>query len=61
MIVETSSRVTTVVWVGDATGQADLSSRVFHGLRLSQLRYPVVAAVQTAANAAYGGEPMNRR
>ena len=55
MIAETSATATTVVWVGNATGQADLRLRTYGGLRLSQIRHPVVAAVQSAADALYAG------
>lgn len=55
MIVESSSRVTTVVWVGNASGQADLTRISHGGTPLSDLRYPVAAAVQAAANRLYRG------
>lgn len=55
-LIESSTRVATATWVGNASGGGDLFHSFHNGWKLSDLRYPITLAVQRAANAAYGGE-----
>ncbi len=56
MLVESSTKVTTAVWVGNITGREPLNSfRNGEGTRLGDIRYGLARAVQGAANAIYGG------
>lgn len=56
MLVESSTEVTTAVWVGNADGREDLRAFQAHGWRLVDIRYPLAKELQRAANAAYGGD-----
>ncbi|MGF2950293.1 transglycosylase domain-containing protein [Microbacterium alcoholitolerans] len=56
MLVESSTKVTTAVWVGNVTGREDLRFFSAHGTRLNDIRYPLARDLQRAANAAYGGD-----
>lgn len=55
-MIESSTNVTTAVWVGNWTGDADLFDRYSNGLRLSDMRYTLARDVQSAANEFYGGD-----
>ncbi|MFK4851415.1 transglycosylase domain-containing protein [Microbacterium sp. ZW T6_19] len=56
MLVESSTNVATAVWVGNITGLENLSRfRNNEGTPLNNIRYGLARAVQTAANAVYGG------
>ncbi|WP_214466331.1 transglycosylase domain-containing protein [Microbacterium flavescens] len=57
-MVESSTKVATVAWVGNADGGGDVfNSYNQHGRALYQVRYEIARRVQAAANAAYGGGP----
>ncbi|HZU93193.1 MAG TPA: transglycosylase domain-containing protein [Microbacterium sp.] len=57
MLVESSTRVTTAVWVGNITGRETLNNfRNGDGTRLGDIRYGLARAIQGAANATYGGD-----
>ena len=54
-LVESSTRVTTAVWVGNAIGEGDVF-RVWHdGRPLSQARLPLARDIQATANQLYPG------
>lgn len=55
-MIESSTNVTTAVWVGNWTGDVDLFGRYSNGLRLSDMRYTLARDVQGAANEFYGGD-----
>lgn len=57
MLVESSTRVTTAVWVGNITGRETLNNfRNGDGTRLGDIRYALAKDIQSAANATYGGD-----
>ncbi|MEJ1089007.1 transglycosylase domain-containing protein [Microbacterium sp. Mu-80] len=56
MLVESSTKVTTAVWVGNVNGREDLGDFSAYGTRLNDIRYPLARDLQRAANAAYGGD-----
>jgi membrane peptidoglycan carboxypeptidase len=56
MMIESSTNVTTAVWVGNTKGEATLYRRYYNGVELSQLRHRIAPVIARAANAAYGGE-----
>lgn len=56
MLVESSTKVTTAVWVGNISGDQDLKRYSWKGTRLNDIRYPLARDLQRAANAAYGGD-----
>lgn len=56
MLVESSTKVTTAVWVGNADGRKDLRDFWANGTRLNDIRYPLARDIQRAANAVYGGD-----
>ncbi|WP_067194225.1 transglycosylase domain-containing protein [Microbacterium sp. XT11] len=57
MLVESSTKVTTAVWVGNIDGRAPLNSfRNGDGVRLGDIRYGLARAIQSAANDVYGGD-----
>ncbi|WP_336646443.1 transglycosylase domain-containing protein [Microbacterium sp. USHLN186] len=56
MLVESSTNVTTAVWVGNVNGREPLSNFWANGYRLNDIRYPLARAIQHAANMAYGGD-----
>lgn len=54
-LVESSTRVTTAVWVGNTDGEGDVF-RVFHnGRALSTIRLPIARDIQATANRLYPG------
>jgi membrane peptidoglycan carboxypeptidase len=56
MMIESSTAATTAVWVGQTQGPyQDLSGFFSHGGQANDLRYPIAAAMQGAANANYPG------
>ncbi|REJ05914.1 PASTA domain-containing protein [Microbacterium bovistercoris] len=56
MLVESSTRVATAVWVGNVTGDERLSRKSYKGIQLNNIRYPMAKAIQGAANDIYGGD-----
>ncbi|WP_372968471.1 transglycosylase domain-containing protein [Microbacterium sp.] len=56
MMIESSTKVTTAVWVGRTLGEVPINRSYHNGWKLSDLRYPVARAAQQAANAIYGGD-----
>ncbi|KQY96258.1 hypothetical protein ASD19_09995 [Microbacterium sp. Root53] len=56
-MIQSSTKATTAVWVGNARGEVDVFRTWVNGWQMSQLRFQISRAVQGAANAAYpGGE-----
>lgn len=55
-MVESSTKVATAVWVGNSEGQGDVFRRSFKGIQMSNLRHKIAPAVQSVANALYGGD-----
>lgn len=61
MLVESSTRVTTAVWVGNIDGRVPLNDfRNGDGTRLGDIRYGLARAIQGAANEAYPAEAFPR-
>ncbi|WP_307861062.1 transglycosylase domain-containing protein [Microbacterium sp. SD291] len=57
MLVQSSTKVTTAVWVGNIDGRAPLKDfRNGDGTRLNDIRYGLAREIQRAANAVYGGD-----
>ncbi|MFK4760482.1 transglycosylase domain-containing protein [Microbacterium sp. ZW T5_45] len=57
MLIESSTKVTTAVWVGNIQGRESLTRfRNDQGTPLNNIRYGLAKAVQTQANALYGGD-----
>jgi membrane peptidoglycan carboxypeptidase len=57
MLIESSSKVTTAVWVGNVQGRESLTRfRNDQGTPLNNIRYGLARAIQTQANALYGGD-----
>jgi membrane peptidoglycan carboxypeptidase len=54
-MIESSTAVTTAVWVGNSTGTAPLSKNYAHGTQLSNLRYAIARNIQRTANDLYPG------
>lgn len=51
-----STKVTTVVWVGNVLGEFELNNRSVAGYPLSRIRNSIWPKMQGAANAKYGGD-----
>ncbi|MFE6997446.1 transglycosylase domain-containing protein [Microbacterium sp. NPDC057659] len=56
MLAEASTKVATVVWVGNVTGDKSLRNYSWKGTQLSNIRFPMARAIQGAANEIYGGD-----
>ena len=54
-MIESSTEVTTAVWVGNSTGSGDISRTYANGIRVMDLRYYIAEDVQRAANQHYAG------
>ncbi|WP_344003976.1 transglycosylase domain-containing protein [Microbacterium paludicola] len=54
-MVQASTKVATFVWVGNASGEADVFRTYTNAGAVSDLRYPISRAIQGAANAHYAG------
>ncbi len=55
-MTESSTKTTTMVWAGAATGEFSMAQTYWNGIQMSQIRYRIARALQGAANAAYGGD-----
>ena len=55
-MVESSNKVATAVWVGNSIGEGDIFQRYFNGVQMSQLRHQIAPAIQSIADAYYGGD-----
>ncbi len=55
MMVASSTKTTTAVWVGNSIGDKSLYGRSYKGTELSQLRHVITRAIVKAANSVYGG------
>ncbi|WP_309103547.1 transglycosylase domain-containing protein [Microbacterium sp.] len=60
MMIESSTKVTTAVWVGRWEGTADIYRVRANGYNLNEMRYPLARDMQRAANAVYGGDEFPR-
>ncbi|WP_239539331.1 transglycosylase domain-containing protein [Microbacterium sp. B35-04] len=56
-LVESSTRVTTAVWAGNADGKADVFRAAHNGRILSTIRLPMARDIQSVANQLYPGGP----
>ncbi len=56
MLVESSTKVATAVWVGNIDGREPLARYSAHGTPLNNIRYGMARAIQSAANSVYGGD-----
>lgn len=56
MMIESSTKVTSAVWVGRWEGQENIYRKSYNGRLLNELRYPLARDTQRAANDAYGGD-----
>ncbi len=56
MMIESSTKVATAVWVGRSQGQDNIYREWYGDWQLNDLRYPLAEVAQAAANAAYGGD-----
>jgi membrane peptidoglycan carboxypeptidase len=54
-MIESSTNVTTAVWVGNSDGTVPIDQTYANGRRIMDLRYPIAQRVQRAADAVYGG------
>lgn len=54
-LVESSTRVTTAVWAGNAIGQGDVFRAWHNGWQLSSIRLPMARDIQAVANQLYRG------
>ncbi|MFJ2369594.1 transglycosylase domain-containing protein [Microbacterium sp. NPDC087665] len=55
MMIESSTKVATAVWVGRWEGQANIYRQRAGGYNLNEMRYPLARTMQAAANEFYGG------
>lgn len=56
-MIQSSSKVTTAAWLGNATGNVKFQGNWEAGMPLTDIRYPLSRENQAAANAKYGGDP----
>ncbi|WP_406249289.1 transglycosylase domain-containing protein [Microbacterium sp. M] len=56
MMIESSTKVTTAVWVGNVEGPGVLRNFSSNGTRLNSLRFPIAEDMQRTANAWYLGD-----
>ena len=56
-LVESSTRVTTAVWAGNAIGEGDVFRAAYNGRILSTIRLPIARDIQATANQLYPGDP----
>ncbi|GAT73910.1 Membrane carboxypeptidase [Microbacterium sp. HM58-2] len=56
MMIESSTKVTTSVWVGRSVGDASILRQSWGGIALNQMRYFLARDMQRAANSLYGGD-----
>ncbi len=56
MMIESSTNVTTSVWVGRSTGTASILRQSWGGTDLNAMRYTLARTMQGAANDIYGGD-----
>ncbi len=52
-LIESSTKVTTAVWVGNVDGKVNLFNRYAKGRQIAQLRYSMAREIQRAANKLY--------
>lgn len=52
-MIESSTAVTTAVWVGNSTGLGDIFNNFANGTQVSNLRYPVALGIQAKADELY--------
>lgn len=60
MMIESSTKVTTAVWVGRSQGQASILRQSWGGTALNAMRYELAKTMQRAANDIYGGDAFPR-
>lgn len=56
MMIESSTKVTTAIWVGRSQGQASILGQRANGVALNEMRYKLARVMQRAANDIYGGD-----
>nr|WP_314845941.1 transglycosylase domain-containing protein [uncultured Microbacterium sp.] len=57
MMIESSTKVTTAVWVGRSEGTASILRQSWGGTALNEMRYTLAKTMQRTANDIYGGDP----
>ncbi len=55
MLIESSTKATTAVWIGRSKGTESIYNRWYDGIQMQNARYYVARDMQRAANAALGG------
>src|SRR5690606_16964415 len=55
MLVTSSTKTTTAVWVGNSYGKVSLFNKTYKGTNLANLRHTISRAMIAAANKKYGG------
>ncbi|WP_091226474.1 transglycosylase domain-containing protein [Microbacterium sp. 3J1] len=56
MMIESSTKVTTAVWVGRSEGQASILRQSWGGTALNEMRYGLARTMQRTANDIFGGD-----
>ncbi|KTR93533.1 thioredoxin [Microbacterium testaceum] len=59
-MIESSTNVTTAVWVGNWDGTENLFGKYWNGQQLSDMRYSIAEGAQRAADEFYGGDAFPR-
>lgn len=54
-LIESSTKVASAAWVGNANGELQLQRNYYNGVELAQMRYIIAEDMQRAANQVYGG------
>jgi len=55
-LIESSTKVTTAVWVGNSEGESPLARQWFNGTSLNNLRYPINRSIMRTVDDLYGGD-----
>jgi len=55
-LIESSTKVTTAVWVGNSQGESPLAKQWFNGTSLNNLRYAINKKIMRTVNDVYGGD-----
>ncbi|MFJ4222684.1 transglycosylase domain-containing protein [Microbacterium sp. NPDC089695] len=56
MMIESSTKITTAVWVGRWQGEASILRQSWNGTALNEMRYGLARTMQRTANDIYGGD-----
>ncbi len=55
-LIESSTKVTTAVWVGTTKDEGDITRQYYNDRALNQVRFEIAARMQGLANSVYGGD-----